>query len=389
MKRYNHVKVFLTCALALGVAGCVKGDAPSLKNQCCLDAQADTKLSIEVVARGLNSPWGMAFLDDNTLLVTERSGSLRLIQDGIVSAPIAGLPDVAYTGQGGLLDIALDPDFSDNRMIYLSYAEPGARGNEQGTAVARGEINLSTLSVENLDVIFSSNIKSSGGRHFGSRLRFAPDKTLFITLGDRGDQPRAQDTLDHAGSIIRIKSDGSVPKDNPFVDNPNVLPEIWSIGHRNPQGAAIHPDTGELWTQSHGPAGGDEVNQPQAGKNYGWPLISYGRNYIGTGFEKGSAAEGFEQPVYYWDPSIAPSGMDFYDPPNPLIPSWKGSLLIGALKFQHLSRLTLEGKLVVAEERYLQEVLGRIRDVRTGPDGAVWLLTDSQRGQLVRLTEAK
>lgn len=208
-----------------------------------------------------------------------------------------------------------------------------------------------------------------------------------MTLGDRGTQLRAQDPFDHAGSVIRINPDGSIPADNPFADGRNALPEIWSIGHRNAQGAAIHPLTGDFWTLSHGARGGDEINIPRAGRNYGWPLISYGTNYSGSGFELGDTADGFEQPIYYWDPSIAPSGFDFYDPTEPLIPAWQGSVLAGALRGQHLSRLVLDGDAVVAEERYLVEAFGRIRDVRAGPDGTVWLLTDDSEGQLVRLTQ--
>lgn len=389
MKIFSTNQVILIGLLA-ACSACAKSTSSSGSNdnQCCNERPATTNLKTEVIASGLDRPWGMAFLQDGSMLVTERTGNLRRIDQGQVSEPFSGLPEIAVVGQGGLLDIALDPDFDQNSRVYISYVEPSAEGNEQGTAVARAVVDLTARQLLNLEVVFTSNIKSSGGRHFGSRLRFASDKTLFVTLGDRGDQPRAQDRFDHAGSVIRINADGSVPADNPFADGRDALPEIWSIGHRNAQGAAIHPETDQLWTLSHGAAGGDEVNRPEAGKNYGWPLISYGSNYSGSGFEKGTAADGLEQPVYFWDPSIAPSGLTFYNPENALIPSWKGSLLAGALAFQHLSRLVMDGDSVIAEERYLDHEFGRIRDVRTGPDGAVWILTDSSNGQLIRITEA-
>ncbi len=357
--------------------------------QCCLAKDGATKLRTEVIASGLASPWGMAFLPDGSVLVTERVGTLRLIVNGVVSKPIKGLPKVREVGQGGLLDVALDPDYSSNGLIYISYSERSTRGETFGTSVARARLDIKSLKLTSLQVIFRSNKKSPGRRHFGSRLRFTQDKTLFITLGERGTQRRAQDPFDHAGSVVRINRDGSIPQTNPFVNGKQALPEIWSIGHRNPQGAAIHPQTGQFWTLSHGAAGGDEVNISLPGRNYGWPLISYGRNYSGRGFAKGNSAKGLEQPVYYWDPSIAPSGLAFYSPTNAQIPDWSGSLLAGALREQHLSRLILDGNSVIAEERYFVGQFGRIRDVRTGPDGAVWLLTDSKDGQLIRVTQAR
>ncbi len=357
--------------------------------QCCVAKQGSTPLMTEIVANGLDNPWGLAFLPDGSLLVTERSGTLRHIENGKVSRPLKGLPPIREVGQGGLLDIVLDPDFSSNNRIYFSFSQKSNSGSQYGTAVASATLDLSRQSLNNLRIIFTSNKKSGGGRHFGSRLRFAPDKTLFVTLGERGSQMRAQDPFDHAGSVIRINRDGSVPKDNPFANGKKALPEIWSIGHRNPQGAAIHPKTGKLWTLSHGAAGGDEINQPNAGRNYGWPLISYGSNYSGGGFAQGSSAKGLEQPIFYWDPSIAPSGLSFYSHAKPLIPDWDGSLLAGALREQYLSRLILKGEKIVSEERYFVGRFGRIRDVRTGPDGAVWLLIDSSDGQVVRVTQEK
>ena len=386
----NAVRYFVSplalSALLIGIAT----SAPRVfAAQCCVTSAGATELSMEVVAKDLNKPWSMAFLPDGSILVTEKPGGLRRVVDGDVSRSFTGLPVVSEINQGGLLDIALDPDFEDTQSVYFTFSEPSVSGNKYSTAVARARVNLQAQKLENVQIIFSANNKSGGGRHFGSRIRFAADKTMYITLGDRGTQMRAQDPFDHAGSVIRINRDGSVPSDNPFANGKNALPEIWSIGHRNPQGAAIHPETGELWTLSHGAAGGDEVNKPLAGRNYGWPLISYGRNYSGKSFAKGSQAEGFEQPVYYWDPSIAPSGFTFYAHDNPLIPDWHGSLLAGALRGRHLSRLILDSETVIKEERYLSGLVGRIRDVRTGPDGAVWLLTDSDNGMLIRLTQNK
>ncbi|MEM7407286.1 MAG: PQQ-dependent sugar dehydrogenase [Pseudomonadota bacterium] len=378
----------LSQRVALGMVLALCG-LPVLASQCCVVRQATVEVTAEVVASGLDRPWAMAFLPDGSVLVTERTGALRHVRDGSVSDPLRGVPRAAVVGQGGLLDIALDPDFSQTGLVFLSYAEEAGGSGDFGTAVGHGRLNLNAGRLDNFTRIFQANNKSGGGRHFGSRLRFAPDRTLFVTLGDRGTQLRAQDPFDHAGSVVRVNRDGSVPVDNPFADGRKALPEIWSIGHRNAQGAAIHPVTGKLWTLSHGAAGGDEINAPKAGLNYGWPLISYGTNYSGAPFERGTEAPGFEQPIYYWDPSIAPSGLAFYDPGNARIDGWRGSLLAGALRGQHLSRLILNGERVVAEERYFEGEFGRIRDVRTGPDGAVWMLTDSSRGRLIRVTGAR
>ncbi|MGD8956435.1 MAG: PQQ-dependent sugar dehydrogenase [Chromatiaceae bacterium] len=343
------------------------------------------RIDVEVIARGLENPWSVAFLPDGGYLVTERPGRLRLVQaDGtLVKAPITGLPAVRARGQGGLLDVVLHPEFEENRWVYLSYVEAGRDG--VGTAVARGR--LDGLRLRDTEVLFRLIPKSSGGRHFGSRLVFDRQGYLFITLGDRGDRPRAQDLGDHAGSVIRLHDDGRVPADNPFVGRRDALPEIYSYGHRNIQGATLEPVSGRLWTHEHGPQGGDEINLPEPGVNYGWPVITYGVNYgIGTRIGEGSAKPGMAQPLYHWVPSIAPSGMSFYT--GDAFPKWRGDLFVGSLKFGLLVRLSLENGRVVHEERLLQDRLGRIRDVRQGPDGLIYLLTDADDGQLVRLVPA-
>lgn len=337
---------------------------------------------IEQVTDGLEHPWSVAFLPDGRFLVTERPGRLRLVAaDGtLIAPPIAGLPAIEAVGQGGLLDVALHPDFGNNAWVYLSFAEPGPGGI--GTAVARGR--LDGLRLRDTEVLFRLHPKSGAGRHFGSRLVFDRDGRLFITLGDRGERNRAQDLSDHAGSVIRLNDDGSIPADNPFVGRRDALPEIYSYGHRNIQGAALHPVSGRLWTHEHGPQGGDEINLPVAGVNHGWPVITYGVNYgIGTRIGEGTAKPGMAQPPYYWVPSIAPSGMSFYDAER--FPAWRGSLFVGSLKFRLLVRLEIEDDRVVHEERMLQGELGRIRDVRQGPDGLLYLLTDAANGRLVRL----
>ncbi|MCV6574830.1 MAG: PQQ-dependent sugar dehydrogenase [Cohaesibacter sp.] len=384
MKRKTCVAIRSTLILLITMMGL---SSKSHAAQCCVANEGTIPLKTQIMASGLDSPWSMAFLPDGSLLIAERPGALRRLHKGKLSQPFKGLPEIEEIGQGGLLDLALDPDFNQTGHLFFSYAQRSKDGSQYGTNIGRARLNLAQNRLDNLRIIFSSNIKSSGGRHFGSRLRFGPDKSLYATLGDRGTQMRAQDPFDHAGSIIRINRDGSIPPDNPFADGKKALPEIWSIGHRNPQGAAIHPKTGALWTLSHGAAGGDEINQPKAGRNYGWPLISYGSNYSGRGFAKGSKASGLEQPIFYWDPSIAPSGFSFYSHKKPLIPAWNGSLLAGALRAQYLSRLIFKGDDIIKEERYLVSQFGRIRDVRTGPDGAVWLLTDSSNGQVIRLTQ--
>jgi glucose/arabinose dehydrogenase len=340
---------------------------------------------VGTIARGLEHPWALEFLPDGRLLVTERPGRVRIVErDGRLSAPLADVPRVQARGQGGLLDVALDPRFADNRLVYLSYAEPG-EGGTAGTAVARGRLGDGRL--EDVQVIYQQQPKVRGANHFGSRLVFARDGTLFVTQGERFDYAdQAQDLSSGIGKLVRINPDGSVPRDNPFVGRKGVRPEIWSYGHRNIQSAALHPQTGQLWTVEHGARGGDELNRPEAGKNYGWPVISYGVHYSGAKIGEGTAKPGMEQPVYYWDPVIAPSGMAFYT--GEAFPDWRGSILIGSLRPGLLVRLTLEDGRVGREERYLADLDERIRDVRQGPDGLLYLLTDSRDGRLLQVLPA-
>lgn len=343
------------------------------------------RFTYEVLTTGLDHPWSLAFLPDGRMLVTERRGNLRLIDaDGQLDpVPISGLPEIHQHGQGGLLDVVTHPDFANNQLIYFSFAESGKNG--YSTAVARGRLEKHRLS--GVQVIYRMARKTGARQHFGSRLVFDREGHLFITQGDRGERPRAQDLSDHAGSLIRVNDDGSVPADNPFLGHKASRPEIYSYGHRNMQGAALNPMTGRLWIHEHGPQGGDEINIPEAGKNYGWPVITYGVNYmIGTQVGEGTHKAGMEQPIYYWVPSIAPSGMAFYDADR--FASWKGNLFVGSLKFQSLVRLELKDDRIVHEERLLQGVLGRIRDVRVGPDGLLYLLTDADNGKLVRLVSS-
>lgn len=341
-------------------------------------------LAIKTVVEGLAHPWGMAFLPNGNILVTERPGRLRLIQDGKLHPdPISGVPEVSAVGQGGLLDVALHPDYADNKLVYLSFAAAGEGG--LGTEVARGR--LEGMQLKDVVTIFVALPKADGGRHFGSRLLFAPDGKLYITLGDRGERQRAQIPDQHPGSLIRVNDDGTVPDDNPFIDFPAARPENYTLGNRNMQGIALQPSTGLIWTHEHGPQGGDEVNIMRAGVNYGWPVITYGVNYgVGTKIGEGTEKEGMAQPVHYWVPSIAPSGMTFYTGDE--FPDWKGDLFVGSLKFGQLVRLELADNTVINEERMINGALGRMRDVRQGPDGALYLLTDETNGKLIRLTRS-
>jgi aldose sugar dehydrogenase len=352
----------------------------------CAQTYQSEKHAFRVVelVRGLEQPWSLAFLPDGRMLVTEKVGRLRVVKDGRLDPrSIEGLPEVEVHGQGGLMDVALHPRFPENGLVYLSYAERGEGG--VGTAVARGR--LAGHRLEDVQVIFRQQPKGSTGRHFGSRLVFDREGHLNLTLGDRGEMERAQKPDDHAGSVIRIHDDGGVPGDNPFVGKPGWKWEKYTLGNRNMQGAALHPQTGRLWTHEHGPQGGDEVNVIKPGANYGWPVITYGVNYgIGTKIGEGTAKPGMEQPVHKWVPSIAPSGMAFYT--GDKFPRWRGSLFVGALRAELLVRLELDGEKVVREERLLRRELGRIRDVRQGPDGYLYLLTDESRAVLARLEPA-
>ena len=354
-------------------------------------ASEQASFALVTVAAGLEHPWGMAFLPNGDVLITERPGRLRLLRAGAVEGPragahdpewVAGVPEVYASGQGGLLDVALDPEFAANGRIYLSYAAPGEGGNS--TRVLRARLGDGRL--EEPEVIFTARPLVRSSKHFGSRLAFDPDGNLFITVGERGEADRAQDLAELNGKVIRLGPDGSVAEDNPFVGSNDARPEIFSYGHRNPQGMAIHPATGAVWTHEHGPRGGDEVNLIRPGVNYGWPVITHGIDYSGAPVGEGKAKPGMAQPLYYWVPSIAPSGMAFYM--GDAFPDWQGDLFVGALKDELLVRLELDGERVVAEERLLAGAIGRIRDVETGPDGFLYLLTDESDGALYRLEPA-
>jgi glucose/arabinose dehydrogenase len=342
----------------------------------------DYNLKVTTVARGLEYPWGLAFLPDDLMIVTEREGRMRIVTgQGQLSAPLKGVPKVVNGGQGGILDVALDPAYTENNYIYVSYSESGVGGS--GTAVAKAKLDIAQNRLKDLRVIFRQFPKTHSSHHYGSRLVFGRDSKLFITVGERGERDRTQNFLINRGQVIRINSDGSIPRDNPFIGRKGYRPEVWSYGHRNPQGAAFHAETGRLWTVEHGARGGDEINAPLPGKNYGWPVIAYGKHYSGGKIGIGTHKAGMEQPLYYWDPSIAPSGMDFYT--GDKFPKWKGNLLVGALKFRMISRLVLNGEKVVREERLLKGLGERIRQVRQGPSGYVYLLTDNIEGRILRL----
>ena len=355
--------------------------APAWAQNRTVATQA-AKLEQRTIATGLEHPWGIAELPDGNFLVTERAGRLRLITAaGQVSEPIAGVPQVAASGQGGLLDVALAPDFAQSRLVYLSYSEPGEGG--AGTSVARGKLDGNAL--REVQVIFRQLPKVDGANHFGGRLAFARDGTLFVTTGERFKFDPSQDLQSHLGKVIRINTDGTVPRDNPFVGRADAKPEIWSYGHRNIQGAAINPATGALWIHEFGPRGGDELNIAEAGKNYGWPLVSWGRHYGGTSIPEPTTRPDLAGSVRHWNPVISPSGMVFYN--GDAVPGWKGSLLIGGLSSRAIIRLTLDGNKVAGEERI--SMGARFRDVRQGPDGAVYARTDDSNDKVLRITAAR
>ncbi len=346
-----------------------------------------SNIKVETFAQGLDHPWGMQFLPDGRLLVTERLGRMRVIsKDGKLSSAILdGLPEVAAVGQGGLLDVLLAPDFATSGIIYFSYGEPRGEG-KNGTSVARAKLVLDGDGgrLEDVKVIFRQQPAAKSGHHFGSRLVWARDGTLFITTGERNLlRQQAQNPANDIGKVIRIKPDGSIPDDNPKL--PGWAPEVWSIGHRNMQGAALRPETGQLYTVEHGAQGGDELNHPEKGKNYGWPIITYGIDYDGSKIGEGTAKEGMEPAVYFWVPSIATSGLAFYT--GDLFPDWKGNAFVGGLAGERVERLVFDGQNVVAHEELLMDEGKRIRDVRQGPDGALWLLTDDT-GEVLRVVPA-
>lgn len=344
------------------------------------------KVRVETYAGGLEKPWGLAFLPDGRALVTEKAGRLRIVtKDGKLGEPLAGVPQVDTTGQGGLLDVAVDPAFAQDQTIFLSYAEPRG-GGQNATAVARAR--LGTDGLQDVRVIFQQQPAMSGGHHFGCRLVIGRDGTLFVTLGDRNigrDKVQALDT--DIGKVVRIDRDGKPPSDNPLRNEPGARPEIWSYGHRNIQGAALHPDTGELWTNEHGPKGGDELNRTLGGRNYGWPLVTYGVEYSGAKVSDKQQAPGIEPPVHYWVPSIGTSGLAFYT--GSALPAWKGNAFVGGLATKELARLEMRDGKVVHEERLFRKELGqRIRTVVNGPDGALYLLTDESDGRILRVVPA-
>ena len=368
--------------------------AAVLSGAVALAAGAETKtfqserhaFRMVTLVEGLAYPWSLAFLPDGRMLVTERPGRLRVVSKDfrLDPRPVEGVPQVAATGQGGMFDVVLHPKYAENGWIYLAYNGRGDGGH--GTELARAKLDGHRLTQP--QVLFRMEPKSSGGQHFGGRIVFDRAGHVFLTLGDRGDRDRAQRLDDHAGSVIRLHDDGRVPADNPFVKKPGTKSEKFTLGNRNMQGAALHPKTGELWTHEHGPQGGDEINVIRSGRNYGWPVITYGVNYgIGTRIGEGTHKAGMEQPLHKWVPSIAPSGMAFYD--GDRFPNWRGNLLVGALRDEMLVRLELDGEKVTKEERLIRDAIGRIRDVRVGPDGYVYLLTDDRNGVLARLEPVK
>ncbi len=342
-------------------------------------------VKVETLATGLDHPWAAEVLPDGAYLVTERPGRMRLVRDGKVSAPIAGVPAVYARGQGGLLDVALDPNFSGNRTLYFTASVAGDGGS--GTAVFRAKLSPDEKQLTGVKRIFLMNTLSRGNIQYGSRIAIARDGSLFVSLGDRGQQDRAQNFHDDAGSIIHIDADGSIPANNPFKDGKRALPEIWSKGHRNPQGITFDSATNKLYTAEHGARGGDEINAPEAGRNYGWPVISYGVNYSGTKIGIGTAKAGMEQPLFYWDPSIAPGAIAVYR--GRMFPEWNGDLLVTALKFQLLSRLDRdENGRIVERERMFADKFGRLRDITVAPDGALLITTDEADGALLRISRA-
>ena len=372
------INVLSVCTLTL--AGVTQ---PAFSQQADAKTPTDENLVITELAQGLVHPWGMTFLPNGDMLVTEREGGIRrLSRLGELSPRFANVPKVEANNQGGMLDIAIDPEFEINNTLYFCFSQPGEGGSSSSVAKA----TLSGNALANVETIFSAAPLIDNGFHFGCRLAFDANKQLFITLGDRYKYMKeAQNTDNHFGTIVRINRDGSVPSDNPFTDG--KAPEIYSYGHRNVQGITIHPETGEVWAMEHGPKGGDEVNLLSKGANYGWPVITYGIDYSGDIISDKTHMDGMEQPVLYWDPSIAPSGMTFYQ--GDLFPQWNGDLLVGSLKFTHLRRIEMDGGKPGEQHEYVRDNQARIRDVEVGPNGAIYLLTDATNGKVLKLTPAK
>ncbi|GGE25765.1 glucose sorbosone dehydrogenase [Primorskyibacter flagellatus] len=357
----------------LAILALLAGFAPAAQ---ALETSAGT-LRVEQVASGFDTPWAIGFLPDQGFLVTEKRGRLWLVQEG-EARQVTGLPDIHVEGQGGLLDVLVPRDFASTREIFLTHAIRQPQGS--GTALSRGTLSSDGTRLENVETLFQMAPGTSGGRHYGSRLAEGPEGHLFMTIGERGDRPAAQDLSRHNGSVIRLNRDGTVPDDNPFVGETGAQPEVWSYGHRNPQGMAMD-ETGTIWVSEHGARGGDEVNRIDRGANYGWPVISYGRHYSGARIGEGTEKSGMAQPVHYWDPSIAPSGMAFYDG---TVADWQGDAFVGSLKFDYISRLS--GDPLQEVEQIKSPETARVRDVRIGPDGALWFVSED-RGAVFRIVE--
>ncbi|WP_404384678.1 PQQ-dependent sugar dehydrogenase [Caenispirillum salinarum] len=370
-------------ATATAFAPLLTAPAPAAAQTQQIDAQRGP-VNVEPVVTGLDHPWGMDFLPDGRILVTERPGQMRIVypQERTMSAPLEGVPEVFNRGQGGLLDVRIGPTYEEDGWIYFTYAEANQQGRAS-TAAARAK--LDGMRLTDVDVVFRQIPKMTGNNHFGSRIAFTPDGYMFITLGERFKFQPAQELTNHLGTVVRLWPDGSVPDDNPFVNTEGALPEIWSYGHRNSQGAAVHPETGRLWMHEHGPQGGDEINVPEAGRNYGWPVVSWGRHYNGQPIPDPPSHPEFADAIHYWNPVIAASGMDFYT--GDLFPEWQGDLLVGGLVSNAVSRLELNGQDVQSEERL--PIGQRVRAVKQGPDGAVYVLTDEPDGALLKLTPAQ
>ncbi len=375
----DAISTFRFAALLATFAG------PALAQSGDIVKTQEVSVRVEKLAEGLEHPWAVEVLPNGSYIVTERPGRLRIIRDGKISDPVSGVPQVSARGQGGLMDVALAPDFATSRRLYLTAATTSNRGS--GTEVFSATLSSDEKSLENVTPIFTMRRFTRGNIQYGSRIAIAGDGSLFISIGDRGNRDRSQDWKDDAGSIVRLNADGSIPADNPFKDGRKALPEIWSKGHRNPQGITFDSADGKLYTVEHGARGGDEINNPEPGKNYGWPIITYGRDYSGAKIGEGTARQGLEQPLHYWDPSIAPGALAIYR--GKMFPEWNGNFIVAALKFQLLSRMQRDASgAFTAEERMFEGDYGRIRDVIVAPDGALLMVTDEDDGELLRVSRA-